>query len=259
MRPSGPTFLAKSPTTSPRKAASQPSPFLLNLVLITGTINNWLAGQPKLARPRQVHSRAISAGRERFHLDFLATDRALFALVNQSGLHNRWTDGIAMVLSSHTLWLLLYLAAGVHAWRQKDRALWWILGTILITVGCGDAFSGYVLKPWFARVRPCHELLGVILPTGKCGGFFGFPSNHAVNAGAVCGVLLIYRKPLGMKLIFCALALAGSVAISRVWLGVHYPLDVTAGLLFGLAIGAAAAQATVRLRSVRHLGSRSSS
>lgn len=174
-------------------------------------------------------------------MDFLAADRQLFAFVNQSGFHNHWTDGTAMVLSSHTLWLFLYLAAGVYAWRQKDRALWWLLGTILITVGCSDAFSGYVLKPWFARVRPCHELLGVILPTGKCGGFFGFPSNHAVNAGVVCGILLIYRKQLGTKLIVCALALAASVAISRVWLGVHYPLDVTVGLLFGLAVGAAAA------------------
>lgn len=181
-------------------------------------------------------------------MDFLATDRALFALVNQSGLHNRWTDGIAVALSSHTLWLFLYLAAGVLAWRKKDRELWWILGTVLITVGCADAFSGYVLKPWFARVRPCHELLGVILPTGKCGGFFGFPSNHAVNAGAVCGVLLIFRRRLGTKVIFCALALAPMVAISRVWLGVHYPLDVMVGLLFGMAVGAAAALTTTRLR-----------
>ncbi len=185
-------------------------------------------------------------------MDFFAADHQLFASLNQSGLHNPWTDGIAIVLSSHALWLSLYFVAVVYAWRQKDRGLWWLLGTILITVGCSDAFSGYVLKPWFARVRPCHELLGVILPTGKCGGFFGFPSNHAVNAGAVCGVLLIYRKQLGMRLIFCALALAASVAISRVWLGVHYPLDVTAGLLFGLTFGCAAAQATVRLRSVRH-------
>ncbi|NBQ52907.1 MAG: phosphatase PAP2 family protein [Proteobacteria bacterium] len=243
MSPSAPTFLAKSATTSPRKAASQPSPFLLNLVLITGTINNWLAGQPKPAQAKPGPLNAHSGRREPFLLDLLATDRALFVLVNQSGLHNQWTDAIAIVLSSRILWLLLYLAAGVYAWRQKDRALWWLLGTILITVGCSDAFSGYVLKPWFARARPCHELLGVILPTGKCGGFFGFPSNHAVNAGVVCGVLLIYRKHLKKNLLVCALALAASVAISRVWLGVHYPLDVTVGLLFGLAVGAGAAQA----------------
>ncbi len=184
-------------------------------------------------------------------MDFVAIldiDQQLFALVNQCGFHNPWTDAIMVVLSSNTTWLSLYFVAWVYAWRRKERALWWILGTIFIAVACADSFSAYVLKPWIARLRPCHELLGVVLPTGKCGGFFGFPSNHAVNAGAVCGVLLIYRHLLGKTFIVCALALAALVAISRVWLGVHYPLDVTAGLLFGMATGAAAAQAGVRVR-----------
>ena len=186
-------------------------------------------------------------------MDLLAADRQLFVLVNQNGLHNSWTDAAKMAVSSHIFWILLGLSAAAYTWRKGDPRLWWVLGAILVAAGVGDSFSAYILKPWIARLRPCHELAAVLLPTGRCGGLFGFPSNHAVNAGVAAGALIVLRRFFATKFIVFAVIMALLVAFSRVWLGVHYPLDVTAGLILGLLLGSAAGAACLHPRA---LGSR---
>ena len=184
-------------------------------------------------------------------MDFFAVDRQLFFFVNQSGFHNPWSDGIMLALSSHALWISVLFVAGAYLWRKGDRMQWWLLGTVLVSVAFTDSFSAFILKPWVARLRPCHELAGVVLPSGQCGGLLSFPSNHAVNAGAVTGVLAFYWRYLGWEIVFSAAGLAALVALSRVWLGVHYPGDVIAGLLFGVISGVAIGKTVSLLRTFR--------
>jgi undecaprenyl-diphosphatase len=170
-------------------------------------------------------------------LDLLGLDRQLFAIINQNPFHSLVMDQLMMLVSSHTLWAIIMLITVVRAAIKKDRELWWLIIAILASVAVVDSFSAYGLKPFVARWRPCHELAGVILPTGRCGGLYGFPSNHASNAGAVMAVLTRSGIAPGRWTAMAAI-LAGLVALSRVWLGVHYPGDVTAGLLLGFACGA---------------------
>jgi undecaprenyl-diphosphatase len=61
---------------------------------------------------------------------------------------------------------------------------------------------------------------------------YGFPSDHAVMAGAAATGLLLYARRLGV----IAAALAVLLAFSRVYIAAHYPHDVVAGLLFGAAV-----------------------
>ena len=142
---------------------------------------------------------------------------------------------------------------------------WWVKWPVLVALGaCGDAScrrrlptalaAGLgavgaaallvtVLKALFDRARP--PFADGIDPVGIVPASASFPSGHAATAfAAAVAVGLVHpklRKPL--------LALAAVVALSRVYLGVHYVLDVTAGMLLGVAIGfvaARAAQAVVR-------------
>jgi undecaprenyl-diphosphatase len=100
------------------------------------------------------------------------------------------------------------------------------------------ALSGWALygvAKWsFARPRPR------IIPRLADSGWFSFPSGHAMLAPLVFGLgALIWSAPWPRPARVALLLLAGSlsllVAVARVYLGVHWPTDVIAGLLLGTA------------------------
>jgi len=93
-----------------------------------------------------------------------------------------------------------------------------------------------LLKEAFDRARPPAADPGLD-PVGVVPSSASFPSGHAATAfAAAVAVALVYPR-LGRPL----LALAVVIALSRVYLGVHYVLDVAAGTLLGIAVGVAAA------------------
>jgi len=95
-----------------------------------------------------------------------------------------------------------------------------------------DQLQHKVIKEIFERIRPCNALTDVLTPLG-CNGTFSFPSNHATNNFAVA--VLFYRIYPHLKLpLFIAASL---IAISRVYLGLHYPSDILSGVLVGSAFG----------------------
>ena len=102
---------------------------------------------------------------------------------------------------------------------------------ILIAFVIADAVV-LVLNGVYFRPRPYETLSNVLLPAGLGGGS-SFPSGHATKAFAVGAVVATQwgRKGVPIVLISCG------VALSRVIIGVHYPLDVMAGAVLGGAIG----------------------
>lgn len=91
-----------------------------------------------------------------------------------------------------------------------------------------------ILKPIVARPRPFDEaevILAMIAPTD-----YSFPSGHAGSAFAVATALCFWNRRAGV----CALILAALIAFSRLYLYVHYPSDVLAGLLIGVVCAFAA-------------------
>lgn len=106
-----------------------------------------------------------------------------------------------------------------------------MMAALLISV----IFGNVILKNIVERPRPSWIDLSVALlipnPTD-----YSFPSGHTFMSFAAAGSLFIYNKKSGTA----AIVLASLIGFSRMYLYVHYPSDVLAGALFGLAAAGAA-------------------
>ncbi|MFQ5353574.1 MAG: phosphatase PAP2 family protein [Thermodesulfobacteriota bacterium] len=119
--------------------------------------------------------------------------------------------------------LILIIIKGKQAHRRT-------ILLVAITVIISD-FAAAGLKVAFGRVRPCHVLDGVNLLAG-CGGSYSFPSGHATNITAAMVMLSLRHRKYTPLFLFAAAA----VAYSRVYVGVHYPLDILGGAVLGAVI-----------------------
>ena len=103
---------------------------------------------------------------------------------------------------------------------------------LLFSAGMADAICAQIIKPWVGRIRPSHEFIEYINLLVSKGGKWSFPSNHAANSFAFATVLSYFYE---RKKIILFLS-ASVIAYSRVYVGVHYPLDIIFGALTGYII-----------------------
>lgn len=101
--------------------------------------------------------------------------------------------------------------------------------TVLMALLLSLLFNNMFLKNVIARVRP-YEVIEGLLPLIPGPRDFSFPSGH--TASSFAAAVSIYRN-MPKKFGICALILAGLIALSRLYLGVHYPTDVLGGIAFG--------------------------
>ena len=158
----------------------------------------------------------------------LSIDHALFHFINRT-LSNPLFDWLMPILSGRGVpWLpaaVIGLIAVVFFGSPRLK----ICGLfMLLVVAVGDGFILNVIKDTVARARPCVALTESISRLG-CGGYRSFPSAHAGNWFAMATVaFLFYRRSAWFMF-----PLAAGVAFSRVYCGVHFPSDITAGAIFG--------------------------
>lgn len=106
------------------------------------------------------------------------------------------------------------------------------VGLLVVTVIASDQINSSILKDLFGRIRPCRALEGVRMLV-DCGGGLSFPSSHAANNFAAATVISsFYPRQKVYWFIF-----ASVMAISRPYVGVHYPSDIVGGALVGFGLG----------------------
>ncbi len=162
-------------------------------------------------------------------------DRALFVFVN-SGLANPVTDFVMPIVTSDNLLRIAYAAAMLLIlWRGDARMRWLVLVSAIVLVFT-DQLSAGLLKPMVGRLRPCHVLENINLLVG-CGGGKAMPSSHAANA---FGQAILFAV-LYVRVRWWLVGFATLIAVSRVFVGVHYPADILVGALLGTLVALALA------------------
>ena len=114
----------------------------------------------------------------------------------------------------------------------------WILAALALIVAlgliCSLLLGNLLLKPLVARPRPCwlDETVTLLVAMPRD---FSFPSGHSLSGFIAAVILLRYDRRFGIP----ALILAILLAFSRLYLFLHFPSDVLAGILLGVGVGLA--------------------
>jgi len=166
----------------------------------------------------------------------LGLDEKLFRLIN-NGLSCGFLDALMLIFTDERIWapiaLAFLLVLSLFGGRKGRIAAL----TVLVAVAIVDPVIARMIKPLIGRMRPCHELEYVRV-LWNCGGMFSFPSSHAANAATFAAAIGFSHK----RFLWTIVPIAFLVGFSRIYIGVHYPLDVLGGFLFGAAIGLLAAE-----------------
>ncbi len=161
-------------------------------------------------------------------MDFLINLDGNILLWIQEYIRQDWMEGfwkgITMLGDSGWFWIALSLLLMVP--RQTRRIGITSLAALII----GALITNITLKNLVARTRPYEVVEGLVLLIEKQGDY-SFPSGHTCASFAAAGV---YWRMMPKRYSVPLLILAALIAFSRLYVGVHYPTDVLAGLLIGL-------------------------
>jgi undecaprenyl-diphosphatase len=167
----------------------------------------------------------------------LIWDKELFLWLNNLGASQFDALWMTTTDKKYTIGFYVVLTAVCSKWLGWKNTLWLLLAIALLITFTDQITNAF--KNGFQRLRPCHEesldgLMRRVKPS--CGGLYSYFSGHASNSFAMATffVVLFGERFRAMRLLFIVAAL---VAYSRIYIGVHYPLDVLSGALFGAFAG----------------------
>jgi undecaprenyl-diphosphatase len=162
-------------------------------------------------------------------------DTALFLFLNSK--HNSFFDVVMFWTSDKLFWLPFYFLLLLIIVKEFKKNAFRVLLAIGFLITICDQTASNLIKNSIKRLRPSHEpaLQNLVhLSTAGRGGAYGFISSHSANAfGLATFLILILPKNYNwLKIILLFWAIL--IAYSRIYNGVHYPLDVIVAMVFGI-------------------------
>jgi undecaprenyl-diphosphatase len=176
----------------------------------------------------------------------ISADRELFLILN--GLNNPFWDNVMVMVSNMIDWLPLYAIVLFFIFRNFRHKGFIILISLVFLIAISSGLSD-LLKHSFHRLRPFNDpRLDGLVHTLYKGVTFGFVSSHASNTfAAFTFTSLIFRNRLYyFSILFWCLL----ICYSRIYLGVHFPLDILGGAMFGFLNGWIAYYVMIRTESL---------
>lgn len=162
-------------------------------------------------------------------------DQQLLLFLNS--FHNTYWDSFMWIFTGKLTWVPMY-AAILYVLLKNFSLRMTLLITIAIalTIVFSDQICATFIRPAVERMRPSNlnnpisEFIHIV--NDKRGGRFGFPSCHSSNSFGLAFFLILFfrNKLLTLFILFWAIV----TCYTRIYLGVHYPGDLFAGMFVGL-------------------------
>lgn len=174
--------------------------------------------------------------------EILKLDSQLFLFLNNLG--SSTFDAFWIFLSYKESNIFFYLSLLIFYFYKKSKTIklsevFYSLLFIAIMILIADQTAN-LFKDSFQRLRPCYNeslIDSVRLVKESCGGKYGFFSAHASNSFSLAVFFGLLYKNKFRYIIYISLIYASLISYSRIYLGVHFPLDILFGGVYGITIG----------------------
>ena len=165
-------------------------------------------------------------------------DQSLFFLIN--GWDNAFFDAFVPLYRNKLFWAPLYVFILAFTFFNFPKNGIWMMMFMIITIIVSDTVSSKLIKNAVQRTRPCNdtEISNDVINRIRCGGGYSFTSSHATNHGALAFFMIfLFGNMLRRSWKWILVGWAVSIGVAQIYVGVHYPTDVIAGLIIGGLIG----------------------
>lgn len=157
-----------------------------------------------------------------------------------NGSDSLFMDTIIMTLTNAKTWIPMYLALFYVVLKSNStvRDILLVLAAAGACVLLAGAVDDTIVKPLVARWRPSRDPeIGMLVDTvdGYRGGKYGFFSAHAANTFSIAIFMSLLMRQRLLTIFLVAWSLIN--CYTRLYLGVHYPGDITVGLIWGGFVG----------------------
>ena len=148
----------------------------------------------------------------------------------QENLRNPLLNTIMIMITTLGDGGAIWIAATIALLVSKKTRKIGVMSAVALL--CSLLINNQIIKNLVQRPRPfvTFKELSIIIPTPS---EFSFPSGHTASSFAAAAV---FYRHLPKKIGIWAIVLAGLIGFSRLYVGVHYPTDVLAGVLTGILL-----------------------
>ena len=174
--------------------------------------------------------------------EILKLDSKLFLFLNNLGTpkFDTFWISLSMIEANILMYLfLIFLLFYTQKTRPKFLYIFYLFSVIALMITITDQGAN-IFKDSFQRLRPCYDEFikdSLRLVKENCGGKYGFFSAHASNSFSLAIFFGLLFKNRIRYIIIITMIYALLISYSRIYLGVHFPIDIIVGSSFGICVG----------------------